>query len=215
MAALRNMASSLAVDSEVSLQSLDLQARVRVIFDALDSDGTGFLTKESITSLLVTWGVPYAEAMHCFDLFDARSSIASRSKVSFHEFLIDWEPVWRFQLSRIDEAVAQFRLSQELANVPGSSRQCTTSRRQQLGLDTLVDAGKPPATTSERVSIASGGGTNLVSANTDAVAAAEAKAAEAQLETVRVRTQLRAAQERIAELMKRLPSSACHKNWPT
>ena len=137
----QEIASSLAVDGEVSEQSLDLQARVRVIFDALDSEGTGFLTKESITSLLVTWGVPYAEAMHCFDLFDARSSIASRSKVSFHEFFIDWEPVWRFQLSRIDEAVAQFRLSQELANVAENSRQCATSQRQQRGLDTPVEAG--------------------------------------------------------------------------
>lgn len=189
VAALRSIASELAADSDVSLQSRDLQDRVRVIFDALDSEGTGFLTKESITSLLVTWGVPYAEAMHCFDLFDAHSSIASRNQVSFHEFFIDWEPVWRFQLSRIDEAVSHFRLSQELAEEPEKGSQNANLRRLQLS-HLGQETGEKLTTTAE----------HSAPLNDDAVAAAEAKAAEAQLETARVQAELKAAQERIAAL---------------
>lgn len=84
-----------------------------MIFHALDSDGHGYLTQSSIVSLLVTWGVPYAEALHCFDIFDSHSAAGCIGRISFHEFLVDWEPIWRFQLGRVDEAIKQFQLSQE------------------------------------------------------------------------------------------------------
>jgi hypothetical protein len=98
---------------ELDFKRRSLEDRVRVIFHALDSNGDGYLTQNSIVSLLVTWGVPYAEALHCFDIFDSRSAVGSIGRVSFQEFFDDWEPIWCFQLGRVDEAVRNFHLAQE------------------------------------------------------------------------------------------------------
>ena len=81
-----------------------LKARARMIFDALDDDGNGLLEQSEVVALLLSWGIPQHEALECFrayDVDDARS-------VTFEQFYRDWEPVWRFQLGRVDDAVRQF-----------------------------------------------------------------------------------------------------------
>ena len=81
-----------------------LKARARMIFDALDDDGNGLLEQSEVVALLLSWGIPQHEALSVFrkyDVDDARS-------VTFEQFYRDWEPVWRFQLGRVDDAVRQF-----------------------------------------------------------------------------------------------------------
>ena len=52
-----------AAEEDFSRRSLE--NRVRVIFHALDSGGDGYLTQNSIVSLLVTWGIPYVLRSIC------------------------------------------------------------------------------------------------------------------------------------------------------
>ena len=80
------------------------ETRARMIFDALDDDGDGVLQQEEVVALLLSWGIPYHEALQCFKSYDT----GNEREVSFAQFFGDWEPVWRFQLSRIDEAVKHF-----------------------------------------------------------------------------------------------------------
>jgi hypothetical protein len=80
------------------------QERARMIFDALDDDGDGVLQQEEVVALLLSWGIPQHEAIECFRSYD----VGKAKEVTFAQFYTDWEPVWRFQLTRIDEAVQQF-----------------------------------------------------------------------------------------------------------
>jgi hypothetical protein len=78
--------------------------RARMIFDALDDDGDGVLQQEEVVALLLSWGIPHHEALECFRSYDVEKA----REVTFAQFYTDWEPVWRFQLTRVDEAVQQF-----------------------------------------------------------------------------------------------------------
>jgi hypothetical protein len=84
--------------------SQSTQQRARMIFDALDDDGDGFLQQEEVVALLLSWGIPYHEALECFRTYD----VLKAKEVTFAQFYTDWEPVWRFQLTRVDEAVQHF-----------------------------------------------------------------------------------------------------------
>jgi hypothetical protein len=42
--------------------------------------------------------------LECFRSYD----VEKLREVTFEQFFNDWEPVWRLQLSRVDEAVKQF-----------------------------------------------------------------------------------------------------------
>eukprot|EP01048_Picozoa_sp_COSAG05_P006778 COSAG05_NODE_456_length_9625_cov_17.941214_5_plen_768_part_00 len=78
--------------------------RARVIFDAIDVNRDGILRRDEVLALLLTWGIPHGEAVRCFDKYD----VADTGELSFEAFFVHWEPVWRFQLERIEEAVTHF-----------------------------------------------------------------------------------------------------------
>lgn len=78
--------------------------RARVIFDAIDVNRDGSLRRDEVLALLLTWGIPHGEAARCFDKYD----VADTGELSFEAFFVHWEPVWRFQLERIEEAVTHF-----------------------------------------------------------------------------------------------------------
>ena len=102
------------------------QERARLIFEALDDDGDGLLQQEEVVALLLSWGIPYHEALECFRSYD----VEKLREVTFEQFFNDWEPVWRFQLSRVDEAVKQFfHFSEAVATRAAVQKQNTVLRR--------------------------------------------------------------------------------------
>jgi len=64
--------------------------------------------------------------LECFRSYD----VEKLREVTFEQFFNDWEPVWRFQLSRVDEAVKQFfHFSEAVATRAAVQKQNTVLRR--------------------------------------------------------------------------------------
>eukprot|EP01050_Picozoa_sp_SAG11_P014237 SAG11_NODE_1731_length_4363_cov_4.183865_6_plen_60_part_00 len=52
--------------------------------------------------LLVSWGVPYVEALACWSTYAAGGSAAEQMvggrAVTFEQFYVEWAPIWQFQV---------------------------------------------------------------------------------------------------------------------
>ena len=69
----------------------------RAVFDALDLDGSGELSKDELVEVMVSWGVPRPEALLCFAHLDKDHG----STISREEFYSDYEPIWLYQVDRM------------------------------------------------------------------------------------------------------------------
>lgn len=72
-----------------SYRSEDL---ARITFDHLDSDQSGYIGMQEIGHLLVSWGLPVAEAEAVVIENDANGD----GRIDFDEFLVKLRPVWEF-----------------------------------------------------------------------------------------------------------------------
>ena len=61
-------------------------------------------TQDEVVVLLMSWGIPYIEALRCFRSYD----VGGTKQVTFEQFFYDWEPIWRFQIQRVEEAKTKF-----------------------------------------------------------------------------------------------------------
>lgn len=91
----------------------------RTIFDALDTDRSGRLECEEIVAVLVSWGVQRLEAeLVVASIKNKRLTKEDRERNFVYwkhpttgdlEFKEEWEPIWRYQTSNINEAVSKYR----------------------------------------------------------------------------------------------------------
>lgn len=91
----------------------------RTIFDALDTDRSGRLECEEIVAVLVSWGVQRLEAeLVVASIRSKRLTAEDRARNFVYwehpttgelEFKEEWEPIWRYQTSNINEAIAKYR----------------------------------------------------------------------------------------------------------
>lgn len=92
------------------------RAVAATIFNTLDTSRNGSLSKDEVVVLLMSWGIPYIEALRCFRSYD----VDGTKEVTFEQFFYEWEPIWRFQAHRVTEAKTKFygftaTLSQRIA----------------------------------------------------------------------------------------------------
>ncbi|KAG0304431.1 hypothetical protein BGZ98_005523 [Dissophora globulifera] len=76
------------------------RGQAKMIFDTLDSDGSGYLDVEELEHLLVSWGLPSNEAAGYLKQHDKDES----KTIDFQEFYTNMPTVWKFAIqSFIDE----------------------------------------------------------------------------------------------------------------
>jgi hypothetical protein len=79
------------------------------IFDALDYNGSGSLEKAELVDVLVSWGVSQLEAESIFDSLDVQAAEEEDRKVTREEFEEEWEPIWRYQVQKIQGAILKYK----------------------------------------------------------------------------------------------------------
>eukprot|EP00967_Tisochrysis_lutea_P056352 scaffold71110_cov27-Tisochrysis_lutea.AAC.2 len=59
--------------------------RARLVFDALDADRSGFISKAELGELLVSWGLPRTDAVACLRDADHRSAKPATQSAYAHD----------------------------------------------------------------------------------------------------------------------------------
>ena len=83
----------------------------KTIFKALDQDRNGYLDRDEVANVLVSWGVGPGEALEIFDQLDGlkESKEDTVGKVTEEEFYEEWEPIWQYQVDAIENAINKYR----------------------------------------------------------------------------------------------------------
>ena len=108
-----------------------------IVFNALDSDhaADGRLSMYELKEMMVAWGVPKLEAEDCFrtiikDNMSNWSPEKGIPSLSKHDFYVDCEPIWKFQIAMMKHAIqkVQPRYHTNTVNIADTARTLALSR---------------------------------------------------------------------------------------